>query len=78
MTGDALEELHDFAGRLGLRRRWFQDVRLPHYDLHRTLHLAALEAGAILVPSRRIVVVARSLREAEPARRIGREPGRRS
>lgn len=77
MTGDSLEELHDFAGRLGLRRRWFQDVRLPHYDLDRTLHLAALDAGAILVPSRRIVVVARSLRALQRDRRSGEEPGRR-
>ncbi len=29
-----MEELHEFAARLGLQRRWFQDKgRYPHYDV---------------------------------------------
>jgi hypothetical protein len=32
-SGD-LDELHDFARRIGLRRSWFQDHRtVSHYDL---------------------------------------------
>lgn len=47
MYADTLEELHAFASRIGLRRAWFQDKRLPHYDLNTGRHAAAIKAGAI-------------------------------
>lgn len=28
-----LGELHQFAKRVGLKREWFQDKRVPHYDV---------------------------------------------
>jgi len=36
ISDESLEELHAFAGRMGLRRCWFQGgkhQRHPHYDL---------------------------------------------
>jgi hypothetical protein len=51
LQADTLEELHEFAQRLGLRREWFQ--RKPgrpendHYDLSRAGRERALELGAI-------------------------------
>jgi len=33
MFADTLEELHEFAQKIGMKREWFQDKRLPHYDL---------------------------------------------
>ena len=33
LTADSLEELHRAAGELKLKREWFQDKRIPHYDL---------------------------------------------
>ncbi len=60
ITADSAVELHDFAKRLGLRRDWFQDGRLPHYDT--VFHDKALRLGAVLVDSRIIVEVARRLR----------------
>jgi hypothetical protein len=52
MTADALEELHAVAARIGLRREWFQDGRIPHYDLTASRRLRALAAGAVFVPAK--------------------------
>lgn len=47
-----LSELHAFASRLGLRRSWFQDGRVPHYDLTPGKRVLALKLGAAFVPAR--------------------------
>ena len=47
MYADTLEELHAFAARIGLKRQWFQDKRLPHYDLTARRRAAAVKLGAI-------------------------------
>jgi len=54
-TTDA--ELHAFARRLGLDRRWYQHVTShPHYDLTTgRMRQKALALGAHLVPSRELV-----------------------
>lgn len=72
LTADTLEELHAFAERIGMRRAWFQDHRVPHYDLTTSRHAAALRAGAILVPSRE---QARKRIEARAARATCRTCG---
>lgn len=46
LIADTLEELHDFAGQLGLRRAWFQNKILPHYDLTRNKRAQAVRLGA--------------------------------
>jgi hypothetical protein len=47
VTDGPLEELHAFAGRMGLQRAWFQDhPRHPHYDLPPRGRALALELGA--------------------------------
>lgn len=33
LVADSRDELHEFAQRLGLQRKWFQDKRLWHYDV---------------------------------------------
>ena len=48
LVADSVEELHVFAGRLGLKRAWFQDrLYLPHYDLTIGKRLNAVRLGAI-------------------------------
>jgi hypothetical protein len=51
LQADTPEELHDFAGRLGLRREWFQAKpgrpENDHYDLTQRGRERALELGAI-------------------------------
>lgn len=53
-----LEELHNFAQEIGLKREWFQDKRLPHYDLigNRMLQ-KAIKEGAIFVDPKTLVRV---------------------
>ena len=48
-----LIELHDFAGKLGLRRDWFQPhPSHPHYDLTARKRDAAMRLGAWFLPAR--------------------------
>lgn len=56
MTSDASEaELHEFAEKLGLKRRWFQDHSTPHYDLVPTKRAAAVRRGAEQVTSEMLI-----------------------
>jgi len=55
VSDSSLDELHEFAESLGLRREWFQQKSVPHYDLTGAHYELALERGAILVSSREIV-----------------------
>jgi hypothetical protein len=55
VSDTSLEELHEFAESLGLRREWFQEKSIPHYDLTGEVYELALERGATLVTSREIV-----------------------
>ncbi len=51
-----LDELHRFAGRLGLPRRAFQDHRLvPHYDLTPEKRALAVQLGAHEIPASELV-----------------------
>lgn len=55
LTADTLDELHAFAGKLGLRRAWFQaspPASVPHYDLSPGRWNDAITQGAVLVPAR--------------------------
>lgn len=52
MMADSLEELHQMAESIGLRREWFQDHPLhPHYDLHPLARALAVQQGAVEVSS---------------------------
>jgi hypothetical protein len=48
-----VDELHQFAAQIGLRRSWFQGQvpRHPHYDLRPTVRATAIAAGAREVTS---------------------------
>lgn len=62
LIADTLEELHEFAARIGLRRAWFQASSTPHYDLNETRHAKALELGAVFLDREKFVAVIRRLR----------------
>lgn len=47
LLADAIEELHEFATGIGMRRAWFQAGPIPHYDLSERRRARAVAAGAI-------------------------------
>lgn len=51
MWADTVDELHEFAARLGLRRDWFQcppAASWEHYDVSKSVKRQALAWGAVL------------------------------
>lgn len=48
LGADSLEEMHEFAQRLGLKRSWFQvsSSGIPHYDITRSMRAKAVKMGA--------------------------------
>jgi hypothetical protein len=65
LTADTKAELHEFAARLGMQRRWFQDKDrgLWHYDIVWRRRADAIRLGAVAI----------SWKEFEPYKRPGRE-----
>jgi len=48
LWADTIEELHQFAGSIKLKKAWFQDLPgFPHYDLTLRMRGAALANGAL-------------------------------
>jgi hypothetical protein len=64
LTADTVDELHDFAAGLGMRRAWFQahphDPLRHHYDVTDRLRDEAIARGAVPVTWRQ---AARSRRQ---------------
>lgn len=59
------EELHAFAGKLGLKREWFQG---DHYDLTPVKRVLAVRMGAVEVDRKGIVGIWRKQRAAREER----------
>ena len=58
-----IDELHELAQRIGLKRAWFQPKSSPHYDLTATRHQAvAIAAGAQEVDRHQAVAIWRARR----------------
>jgi len=62
MMADTLEELHDMAERIGMRREWFQPKSSPHYDVCLMRREKAIELGAIEADRKTIVRLIRHYR----------------
>ncbi|MEO6089237.1 MAG: DUF4031 domain-containing protein [Umezawaea sp.] len=63
-----LTELHEFAARIGLQRRWFQTGKhayRPHYDVTDTKRTAAIAAGAVPIDITELADVLARARNAE-------------
>ena len=55
MTADNLGELHAMAGRIAMRREWFQippKASFPHYDIPAPRRALAIDYGAVEVDAR--------------------------
>lgn len=69
MVADSLDELHRFAGRLGLKRCWFQSGAtrsgwVPHYDLNPMRRERAVQLGVVEVDRRQAVEIFQRWRSA--------------
>lgn len=63
LVADSLNELHDFAQQLGLRRSWFQERSIyPHYDVTVSVREKALTLGALMGDRGTIVTCAKQLK----------------
>lgn len=62
MTADSLEELHAMAQAIGIRRRWFQNKSIPHYDICKSKRALAVARGAIKETTRESVARIRAAR----------------
>lgn len=61
LVADTLEELHEFARKIGLKRGWFQNsAKHPHYDLTAARRKRAVKEGAVEIDDR---AMARKMRE---------------
>jgi hypothetical protein len=71
MQADSLEELHEMADQLGLRRSWFQSKPgkpwHDHYDLTRGKREQAISLGAVPVTWREAARRNRNVRLAHKA-----------
>ena len=47
MLADSLDELHAMADRIGMKRKWFQNKGVPHYDLSKSKRELAVRYGAV-------------------------------
>jgi hypothetical protein len=59
MTADTLDELHEMATAIGMRRSWYQPPkarhRIGHYDLVKTRRATAVRRGAIEVTKEQFI-----------------------
>lgn len=62
LLADSVEELHGFAGNLGLKRCWFQNNSLPHYDLTKSMRAKAVRAGAVGIGRQKFIEILRKYR----------------
>lgn len=63
MLADSVEELHEMAAKVGLKRKWFQNHGMPHYDLCQQKRQKAVELGAVEIGNREVVAIIRKWRE---------------
>jgi hypothetical protein len=47
MVADTVEELHAMADKISVKRTWFFQGKLPHYDVSQSKRAQAIKAGAI-------------------------------
>lgn len=62
MMADTLEELHEMADKIGMRREWFQPKSSPHYDVCLERKSLAIKNGAVVADRKKVVELIRKYR----------------
>ncbi len=55
---ESLDELFEFANKIGLRHEWFQDKRFPHFDIFGNKIDIARVSGAKEISSKEFIETA--------------------
>ena len=56
MVADTIEELHGMADKIGIKRKWFQDGKIKHYDICLEKRKLAVQNGAMEISSEELVM----------------------
>ena len=64
MIADNIDELHMMAAVIGVNQKWFQNKRVPHYDICQSKRKLAIKNGAMEVDRRKIVELIRKFRRS--------------
>ena len=67
LIADSVDELIEFAVRMGLRPEWFQPKSSTHFDLNAEGRAAAISNGAIELDNRAFIAKVRELRAKRKA-----------
>ena len=59
LLADTEVELHEMAGKIGVKRKWFQNDRYPHYDICKAKRAQAVRLGAREIGRKEFVALAR-------------------
>jgi len=62
LIADTRRELHVFAQSIGLKRTWFQNKTMPHYDLTKSKRRLAIRRGAIEIDLQQFATMLRKQR----------------
>ena len=63
LFADSIVELHFFAKKIKLKRSWFQETSIPHYDLTSSKRKMAIEFEAKEVERNEAVQIWRKLKD---------------
>jgi hypothetical protein len=63
LVADTIEELHEAAANLGLKREWYQATSYPHYDLMGTRLIERACRLYPLVQGRELIVMVKRCQE---------------
>ena len=55
MVADSEEELHEMADKIGMKRKWFQEGKVPHYDVSKGKRELAIELGVTEITTKELV-----------------------
>lgn len=64
-TDDNINELHKMAELIGMKRSWFQNKRIPHYDLTAARAEKAVELGVVQLTRKEAVEKWRLIQKAK-------------
>jgi len=71
LVADSVEELKEFATRLGLHPSWFQNKpELPHFDLTTRMRQKAVRMGAVELNRKKFLKLTRKYRDAYNRRSV--------